>query len=134
MDTVTYPDARVQSFLAEHFELTLVNVREPNDDSRELLRTVKPQWAPLFLARDARGTELRRWFGWLAPEEFVAELTLVVGLRELLRQRFDEALARFREGGTAEALWWAGAAAYKTGGLDALRGAWDELTRRFPIY
>jgi hypothetical protein len=140
MDTVTYPDAQVQSFINEHFTAIKVNIREPQTEMRELIRSAKPVWAPMFLFLDPRRIELRKYVGWLAPHDFLAELNFVLGMQDLLRQRNEQAYERFRAaadgepaaGIAAEALFWAGAAAYKRGGQPALRVVWDELVTRHP--
>jgi hypothetical protein len=140
MDAATYPDARVVSFLDENFNSIRVNMTEPQDAMRNLLRAVKPPWGPTFVFIGVRNVELRRYVGWLAPNEFIAELNVVLGMNDLIRRRFDDAYARFRaasvdefrNGVAPEALFWAGAAKYKTGGKPALREVWDELVARFP--
>ena len=140
MDAVTYPDARVASFLDENFNPIRTNIREPQPAMRDLLRAVKPPWAPTFVFLGPRNVELRRYSGWLAPTEFLAELNFVLGMHDMLRVRFEEAYAHFRaacddslrNGIAPEALFWAGAAAYKRGGKPALREIWDELVARFP--
>lgn len=140
MDTVTYPDARVQDFIAGNFTAIKVNIREPQPEMRDVIRAAKPVWAPMFLFLDPRKIELRKYVGWLPPDEFLAELTFVLGMQDILRQRIDQAYTRFRAaadetpeaGIAAEALFWAGAAAYKRGGQPALRPVWDELVARYP--
>lgn len=143
MDTVTYPDPRVAELVNANFAPVKINIREPQQGGvRELLRTVKPVWAPLFVFLDPARVELRRYVGWLAPDEFLAELTFVLGMQDILRQRIDEAFTRFRAAAdewpessvAAEALFWAGTAAYKKGRGDlvALRAVWDELVARYP--
>src|ERR1051326_1719053 len=140
MDTVTYPDARVASFVDGNFNAIRTNIRDPQHAMRDLLRAVKPPWAPTFVFLGARNVELRRYVGWLPPLEFIAELNFVLGVDDLLHRRFDEAKEHFRaacddslrNGIAPEALFWAGVAAYKTGGKPALRVVWDELTARFP--
>jgi hypothetical protein len=140
MDAVTYPDARVASFLDENFNSIRVNMREPQEAMRDLLRAVKPPWGPTFVFIGPRNVELRRYVGWLAPTEFIAELNVVLGMDDLVRRRFDEAYTHFRaacddtlrNGIAPEALFWAGAARFKTGGKPALREVWDELVARFP--
>ena len=143
MDAVTYPDARVIELMNAHFSPVKVNIRETQTGAiRDLLRSVKPVWAPLFVFLDPRGTELRRYIGWLAPDEFLPELTFILGMQDLLRQRLDDAYARFRSACddapqssvAAEALFWAGTVAYKRGNSDsdALHKEWDELVARYP--
>lgn len=140
MDAVTYPDARVASLLNNNFNNIRTNIREPQPSVKDLLRAVKPPWAPTFVFIGPRNVELRRYAGWLAPDEFIAELNFVLGVDDLLRRRFEQATAHFRaacddnlrNGIAPEALFWVGVAAYKTGGKPALRAAWDELVARFP--
>jgi len=140
MDAVTYPDARVASFLDDNFNSIRVNMKEPQEAMRDLLRAVKPPWGPTFVFLGARRVELRRYVGWLAPNEFIAELNVALGMNDLIRRRFEEAYAHFRascvdelrNGIAPEALFWAGAAKYKIGGKPALREVWDELVARFP--
>jgi len=140
MDTVTYPDARVASFVDDHFSAIRTNIRDPQLAMRDLLRAVKPPWAPTLVFIGSRNVELRRHVGWLAPLEFIAELHFVLGINDLLHRRFDEGCAHFRAacddafryGIAPEALFWVGVAAYKTGGKPALHEVWDELTSRFP--
>ena len=140
MDAVTYPDTRVVSFLDENFHSIRVNMKEPQEAMRDLLRATKPPWGPTFVLLGARRVELRRYVGWLPPQEFIAELTVALGVNDLIRRRFDEAHAHFRaacvdefrNGIAPEALFWAGVAKYKTGGKPALREVWDELVARFP--
>lgn len=140
MDAATYPDARVVSFLNDHFHSIRVNMKEPQEAMRDLLRAVKPPWGPTFVFIGPRNVELRRYTGWLAPAEFIAELHVVLGIDNLIRRRFDEAYEHFRaaciddfrNGIAPEALFWAGAAKYKLGGKPALREVWDELVTRFP--
>lgn len=142
MDTVTYPCVTVANLLARDFDLRKIDVSAPASDERDVLREVKPLWAPLFVARNHGGTELRRWAGWMSAADFVAELTFVLGMDELLRRRVEKAYARFREACDTtphasvapEALFWAGAAAFKRGGNDfaALHAVWAELRDRYP--
>ena len=140
MDAVTYPDARVASFLDENFNAIRTNIRDPQPAMRDLLRAVKPPWAPTFVFLGPRNVEMRRSVGWLAPDELIAELHFVLGVYCLLRLKVDDAQAHFRAacddafryGIAPEALFWVGVAAYKRGGKPALREAWDELVARFP--
>lgn len=140
MDAVTYPDARVASFLDENFNAVRTNIRDPQPTMRDLLRAVKPPWAPTFVFIGRRNVELRRYVGWLAPDEFIAQLNFVLGMSDLLRLKIDEAQAHFRaacddafrHGIAPEALFWVGVTAYKRGGKPALHEVWDELVARFP--
>lgn len=142
MGAVTYPDERVTSFVNRHFAAAKINLSAPRPEDRELLRSIKPQWAPVLLFYDSRATELRRTIGYLAPDDFLAELHVVLGLHEMLHGELESSHRHFRSAAddfsdaavAPEALFWAGAAAYKRGGkqYDALRADWLELQRRFP--
>jgi len=140
MDAVTYPDARVASFVDENFNAIRTNIREPQPAMRDLLRAVKPPWAPTFVFIGPRNVELRRYVGWLPPVEFIAELNFILGVNDLLRLRFEESYKHFRtacddslrNGIAPEALYWAGVAMYKRSGKAALHEVWNELTSRFP--
>jgi hypothetical protein len=141
MDTVTYPDAAVSELLDQEFALVKINLSDPAPATRDLLRQAKPLWAPLFIAFDRKGTELRRWIGFLPPAEFIAELRFVLGMQKLLRREMEQSIREFRaacdvtpDASVApEALFWAGAAAYQSGGgMAALRSVWSELQSRYP--
>ena len=141
MDAVTYPDPAVERFVNEHFVPIKVNIARPGA-MKDFTRTVRPVWAPLFVFLDPSGSELRRYTGWLPPNAFLAELRFVLGMHGIIRRQFAEALQRFRSIASehpdlpiaAEALFWAGAAAYKSGNKDygALRSTWAELRERYP--
>ena len=90
MDAVTYPDARVASFVDENFNAIRTNIREPQPAMRDLLRAIKPPWAPTFVFIGPRNVELRRYVGWLPPVEFIADLNFILGVNDLLRLRFEE--------------------------------------------
>lgn len=143
MDTVTYPDERVQKLIADRFEPVKVDISRVSDALRELLRTVRPQWGPVLVIQEPSGVELRRWTGWLEPLEFMAELQLALGQRLMISRRFSEAIAEFDTAkalapeteSAAEALFWIGACRYRDGNrrdLAGLRETWEQLMWEFP--
>jgi hypothetical protein len=99
-------------------------------------------WGPTLVVADARGSEIRRWTGWLPPRSFVAELEFCSALALHNRGKFAEALAGFdalanSATGTeihAEAIYWQGISGYMAGGQDweALGRSWRRLVAEFP--
>lgn len=142
METDTYPGAEVVEAVEREFVPVKFNVKQPRVEFHDLLRMTKPLFSPLFLFLDPSGTELRRTTGYLPPEEFRAELQLVLGLADLLHARFGEGYARLRgiterfprSHAAPEALYWSGVAAYRWNGrgLDGLLPQWLELQARYP--
>lgn len=140
MGTVTYPNAQVADFVSEHFVAIKFNVKEPHPDFKEALGRGKVLWAPLLVFLDGRGSELRRYVGFLPPDEFLAELRLVLGLSEMTHANFAAAVG-WLEGAAElfpaasaapEALFWAAAAGYRLKGLAEVVRRWDDLRARYP--
>ena len=140
MGTVTYPNAQVADFVSERFVAIKFNVKEPHPDFKEALGRGKVLWAPLLVFLDGRGSELRRYVGFLPPDEFLAELRLVLGLSAMTHASFAEAL-RWLDGAAElfpaasaapEALFWAAAAGYRLKGLAEVVRRWDDLRARYP--
>jgi tetratricopeptide (TPR) repeat protein len=140
MGTVTYPHAEVIEFVTEHFAAAKFNVKEPVPDFKEAVGRGKVIWAPLFIFLDYRGTELRRYLGYLPPDDFLAELRLVLGLAAMTHMKYQEALEWFLSAvekspdssAAPEALFWAGAADYRIGGAQPMIARWDDLIARCP--
>src|SRR5262245_42913474 len=140
MGTVTYPHAQVAEFVSERFVALKFNLRERHPDFKEAVGRAKALWSPLHVYLDGRGNELRRTIGYLPPEEFLAELRIALGLAALMQNKIDQALVWFEDAASTypttlaapEALYWAAAAAYRTGGIPAVVARWDDLASRFP--
>jgi hypothetical protein len=137
MDTVTYPDPRVASFIVQD----CVPVRIAVKENPALVDEYLVSWTPNVAIADDRGRVHYRVEGYLPPEDFVARLSLGTGKFLLNRKRFADAAARFegvigRHPGTpaaAEALYWLGVARYKESHDPAqLRPSWEKLTREYP--
>jgi TolA-binding protein len=142
MDAVTYPDDAVIETLGRGFAPYKINMLERHPDFREACAGGRVMWGPTFVIADARGTEIRRWVGWLPPENFVAELAFCHAMALYNRGKLADAFAAFSkivEGNAdaeihPEALYWQGAAGFLAGDKDwaALREAWTRLTREHP--
>lgn len=90
---------------------------------------------------DSRLAEVRRFVGYLTPNDFTAQLTIGAGLAELYHKRATRALTLFERvveehaasGAAPEALYWAGVAAYRAGGgMDALTPRWEAIHASYP--
>ena len=75
MDAVTYPHETVVAEIGEHFAPFRINMMERHPDFREACAGGRVLWGPTFVIADSRGSEVRRWVGWLPPRSFVAELS-----------------------------------------------------------
>lgn len=141
MDAVTYPQAQVVDELNKHFVPVHFNAAEAGPRITELARQFRQVWTPTFVFLDPHGIELRRFVGYMPPEEFLAELGFVRGYAALFRGDTAAAFQILRtvveqHPGAAvapEALYWAGVAAYRRDGKpDELRRQWAELQERYP--
>lgn len=140
MGTVTYPHAEVAEFVTERFVPIKFNITEHHPDFKEALGRSKVLWSPLLVFLDGRGSELRRYVGFLYPDEFLAELQLVLGLAAMTHRKIEEALSWFdgaaatypKASAAPEALYLAAAAVYRTGGVAAVVRRWDDLVARYP--
>ena len=138
MDTVTYPDARVASFVKQHFVPAKVMVREQPD----VAAAHGVIWTPNVVLADHAGKDHYRIEGYLPPEDFVAQLALALGRADLERNRFPQAAHHFQEvarrhkgtDSAAQALYWLGVARYKESKDPAQMrsGGWDRLVREYP--
>jgi hypothetical protein len=142
MDAVTYPDASVVSAIDQGFVPYKINMLERHPDFKEACAGGRVLWGPTFVIADARGSEVRRWVGWLPPRSFVAELDFCRALADYTHGKFADALSGFDAlvdgaNGTEihpEALYWQGAAGFMAGpkDWDALRRSWTRLTEDYP--
>jgi thiol-disulfide isomerase/thioredoxin len=139
MEEVTYRNGAATGLIAREFVGVKYDTKAPEEHLRSLTGTTALLWTPTLVVLDPRGTEVRRLVGYVPPEELTAELELALGLVDLLHARAESALARLEEVGEGdsaaapEALYWAGVAAWRTGGgLGALLPWWDRLQDRFP--
>jgi hypothetical protein len=142
MDAVTHPHPAVEAALARGFAPYRIDILARHPDFKEACAGGRVLWSPTFIVADWRGSEVRRWVGWLPPASFVAELDFCLALAELNRGQFAEARAGFdaivaRDDASEirpEALYWQGIAGFLAGGKDweALRRSWTALAERYP--
>ena len=142
MGTVTYPNAEVVAAITTGFVPYQVNMLERHPDFREACNGGRVMWGPTFVVLDGRGTEVRRWVGWLPPASFVAELAFCQALAAYNRGDFADAFSAFgkivehHENAPihAEALYWKGIAGFLAGPKDwgPLNAAWRRLATDHP--
>jgi hypothetical protein len=142
MGAVTYPHEEVKRALHEHFVSLRVNEYSKDPAAVAVLRAYRLLWSPGFIFLDAHGNELRRLVGYLPPEDFLAELHFVLGMVAMLQTKYAESFDEFRVAADrypqapvcAEALYWAGIAAFRRDGrkIEVVRQHWEEIRRRFP--
>jgi thioredoxin-related protein len=137
MDTVTYPDKRVASFLQQHFLPVKINVK----DQKDIAKSYDVSWTPNVVVADETGKSYYRIEGFLPAEDFMAQLALGLGRYRLERHEYPQARHHFEEvvqrhKGTdagAQALYWLGVANYKnTKDPTQLRPSWDKLIKEYP--
>jgi hypothetical protein len=137
MDTVTYPDQRVESFLAQHF----IPVKIPVKQSPDLVAEYRVHWSPNVVVADEEGRIHYRVEGYRPPEDMRGRLEL--GLARFLfdRKDFEKARRQWEETARshpeseigAEALYWCGVAHYKsTQDPSRLLETWKRLSQEFP--
>ncbi len=142
MDAVTYPDESVIATINDNFVPFKLNMLERHPDYKDACAGGRVMWGPTLIIADARGSEIRRWVGWLPPNSFVAELGFCSALAQFNRGKFAEALGGFAaivDEGTGteihpEALYWKGVAGFMAGKSDwnALRESWGRLVADYP--
>lgn len=138
MGAVTYPNAKVQRYLEEHF----VPVKFDLVAQPEVMDRFGTPWTPTLIVQDADGREHRRSQGYLDPERFVAEMALAWLMDAINRRDFATALDRSSEAlewtkgdpvREPEAIYWSGVAGYKAKeDAQPLLDAWNRLLDEFP--
>ena len=123
MDAVTHPHPEVARMFSTRFVAVAIDTKRGGDSARQAMHRLRPLWEPSFVFLDERGRELRRFVGYRAPDEMLAELRLVDALYALLHDELDaeeEALRNIARTApvsapdlASEALYWAGIAAFR---------------------
>lgn len=136
MDTVTYPDDKVISFINEN----MIPLRVPFD-TQPLSTDFNIKWTPSLITLDPDGKEHHRTVGFLAPQELIPSLLLGIGKSYFETDRFDEALASLdkllgeypKSDSTPEAVYLRGVCRYKsTHDPKPLKAAYEQLEAEHP--
>jgi hypothetical protein len=113
MDTVTYPDEMVVTFVQENFIPLQVA-----HDAKPLSGDFNIKWTPALITLGIDGREHHRTVGFLNPRDFIAS-----GLLGLSKFHFDN----------AEAIFLSGVARYKhSGERQFLKDAYETLSSQYP--
>ena len=137
MDTVTYPEARVISFISQNFIPVKCHVGE----NKTLSQRFNIHWTPTLVMMDAQGTVHHSITGFVPPEEFVAQLEFALAKASFNKGDFQAALSGFngiiekypKSLVAPEALYWSAVSEYKgTGRRDALMSGWKRLLKEYP--
>jgi hypothetical protein len=138
---VTYQDESVQSFLKRSFICVKYNTSRPDEHFRRLNSAFAHLWHPDLVVFDHHLKETRRVIGYLPPAELIAQLSIGAALVHLYQRRPDAALGILQgiAGGSvsedvlAEALYWAGVAAYRVSkNFEDLTQRWNAIAQRYP--
>lgn len=142
LDTVTYGDPAVVSFINTNFVAIKYNTHAADSHFRVLTGNNALLWTPTLTVLGPQRHEVRRMAGYLSPADLVAELHVALGLVELHRKRPEPACRWLNEvledpaaeHLAAEALYWMGVAEFYRNGrsIDALAVHWEALGRRWP--
>lgn len=135
-----YSDPRVVKFIGENFVPVRVHVREQRDAYQRLGERYNALWTPTILVIDQRGEERHRIEGFLAADDFLAQLALGLAHSAFKAGDFATAERWFRQvvdtypssEAAPEALYWAGVSQYKgTGDAAALKETARQFEHRY---
>jgi hypothetical protein len=138
LDTVTYPQPSIASFVTEHFVPVRLLLNRPQDQLH--FRTHRVIWTPTIVIADRRGAGHYQSPGFLPPELFLAMLRIGLGRALTAWMRYDEAAAHLEAAATdrsnqlaPEALYWLGVAWYLQSRRRApMMRAWNRLLAEHP--
>ena len=138
---MTYQDEGVQRFLQDSFVAIKYNTSKPDEHFRRLNGAFAHLWHPDLIVFDHHLKEARRVIGYLPPAELVAQLSIGLGLVHLYQRRPEAAQTVLEQvdgeavsdDAAAEALYWAGIAAYRASKkFDDLEQRWNSILRCYP--
>ena len=119
MDTVTYPQPSVQSFIATHFVPVKLLLNRRQDQTH--FRAHRVIWTPTVVIMDRRGIGHYQSPGYLPPELFLNMLRIGLGRALAAWMRYDDAATHFEAAAAdlhnqfaPEALYWLGVASTST--------------------
>jgi len=136
MDTVTYPDEMVVTFIQENFIPLQVA-----HDAKPLSGDFNIKWTPALITLGIDGREHHRTVGFLNPRDFIASGLLGLGKFHFDNDRYQEALDLFENlisthsesENVAEAIFLSGVARYKhSGERRFLKDAYETLSSQYP--
>lgn len=137
MDTVSYPDARLNAVVGERAVPVRLNIMKERDAAKRL----GARWTPTVIFLDADGREHHRFLGFLPPDEYAAQVHLAAGHATFAAGRFEDAEAAFRRvvddhpraDAAPEALYWSGVARFKiTKSTQPIYDACKAVVERYP--
>jgi TolA-binding protein len=135
-----YTDPHVSRFIADNFVPVRVHAQQQRDEFQKLGEQYNAQWTPTILILDASGQERHRIEGFIAADEFIAQLAVGAAHAAFAARDFSNAERRFREiverhpqsETAAEAQYWAGVSRYKaTGDAAALQDTARAFSERY---
>jgi hypothetical protein len=135
-----WPETRVVAFVNEWFIPARLHVKDQAADFQKFGDRFGASWTPTALMLDPSGVERHRIEGFLPQQDFLAQLTLGLGLIAFHGKRFQDAERRFAEvleqfpasDAAPEAQYWAGVSRYKdTGDAKALAATADAFQRSY---
>jgi hypothetical protein len=136
MDTVSYPESKVVSFIEENFiPLRILFDSKPHSDKFNV------KWTPTLITLSPEAQEHHRTVGFLGPEELIPSLLLGLGKYDFENDRFDEALGRLEQlvaeygqsCNAPEAIFLSGVCRYKRShDPKPLKEAYEKLSAAFP--
>lgn len=137
MDAVTYPEARIASFISQNLTPVKCHVGE----DKTLTQRFNVHWTPTLVMADAQGTVHHSITGFIPPEELLAQLEFAQAKASFNKGDYQASLPGFKRVVekhpksliAPEALYWAAVSEYKfTGSVDALMGGWKRLMKEYP--
>jgi hypothetical protein len=138
LDTVTYPQPSIESFIAAHFVPVKLLLNRPQDQAH--FRAHRVIWTPTVVILDRRGIGYYQSPGYLPPELFLNMLRIGLGRALTAWMRYDEAATHFEAAAAdlhnqlaPEALYWLGVAWYlKDRRRASMMRAWNRLRQEHP--
>ena len=135
MDTVTYPNEKVISFITEK----VIPLQVPSD--QQLAADFNVKWTPSLLILDQDGNEHHRTVGFMGAEELIPSILLGIGNAHFNKNEFAEALECYgailadyaKCDAAPEALFQKGVSLYKkTSDPIPLKEAYNALLEKYP--
>lgn len=137
LEKETFSDERVAAAVREFCVPFKAGIEERPD----VVRRIRVNWTPTTLFLDGERVEHHRLVGFMAPDEFTAQIHFAVGRRAFNHGHYDEAIQRllhvteqFPQADCApEAMYWRGVSEYKKAGKpDGMIAIWKELYKKYP--